>query len=120
MGQHLQLYTSKTVTLEEAQIWAKWRAIDILKEPPPGSDEERAYEKVRALMNVADKNNFEHGSKGAVQAFDFLVMAAREIDAELIRNVCDATRMTNLSSDHMIDWLCQHYGQVVWGDNDGV
>lgn len=123
MGQHLQLYASKHIPIEKVASWCRYRAHDLTEMPSKDDDYVASCMRQAGLPEFSGENicdNMEHGSKSAVVMFDFLVWRARVIDAELISEVCRMNEVTNHPSDHMIDWLCKHYGQVVWGDNDGV
>lgn len=116
MGQHLQLYASNGITMEQARKWCRYRATDILY--PPRKEDEADIEVVEGFMCSAFRNGFkiEHGSKDAVSDLSFLVWDAHVIDEALIKRVSESSG----NNQHVIDWMRSHYGWVMWGDNDGV
>lgn len=122
MGQHLQLYASNNVTLEQARTWCKWRAVDIIEAPPPSDVESVGMvgREMWKLTALEGEGHIEHGHHAAVCVLSFLVWRAAVIDGDLIRAFCVTVHNHNLPSEHVIEWLARHLGCVVWGDNDGV
>jgi hypothetical protein len=133
MGQHLHLYASKSVTVEEAQAWCNCRIDEYHRTPEPGFEED-AERRVRLLMQSihggAHPDHWESGSTWAVQVWPKLWWNAYLITPKLIEEAVTAAatydnpnrpgtveRWTNGSE---IEFLRNHLGYTGWGDNDGI
>lgn len=141
MGQHLQLYASKSISVSQARTWCRARLIDQL-EPPPFPfrilDEIQAVsDEISNIDRSLRADRLEHWSNGhGVSCFRMFDHDAHLCDESLIeaaiasgmayneflqRNWANtAAAKIDWSNDDLIAFLRSHIGYVVWGYNDGI
>lgn len=134
MGQHLQLYASKNVSVQQAKTFCYWKVFDIISSP--SEEEQSTILAVESVMRGPASDHLDHwASGGGVSAFPFLCDAHECTDA-LIEEAVKAGRayseMQNnknpgstyakhdWANDDAIQFLREHIGYVVWGYNDGI
>lgn len=137
MGQHLQLYASKNITVEQAALWCHWRVQGIIAYP---TKEEQAVCDIvdDEMKNVVWRHgdHLEHwASGGGVAAFPFLT-DAHFCNGDLIRRAIEAGQVYSKmqqecnpdsayarhdwARDDAVKFLWDKLDYVIWGYNDGI
>ena len=134
MGQHLQLYASKVVSLESARVWCRLK-FDYYANPDKVESGIRSEVESEIGRLFRDKNDhLEHWSNFAGPAcYPFLDCEAHICDEALIERAEKAAVEFgkqpyilqrypdhDWANDSIIQFLKNHLGYVVWGYNDGV
>lgn len=135
MGQHLNLYAIDSADLAAAKAWCDCRAKELNEMPSPGFEEE-AHKRIQQLMwdyMRTDSIHYLHcGSTWAASVWHRLVwspvIASDEV-VERARHDLEYFMLWNQNlpgigsdwaSHPIFDFLRQHEGWCVWGDNDGI
>lgn len=135
MGQHIQLYASKNVSLESARVWMNMKAEELSRvatdtEKPIVASVESEMARIR---NSGDHLN-HWASWGGSACFPFIAYEVHLIDARLVKRAEEAGlkyRTNHIEAnpgssyarhdwenDDIVEFLRSHIGFVLWCDPD--
>ena len=135
MGQHIQLFASKSITLESAKVWSDLKAEELLRY---ANDAEKTIVAVVETEMAKIKNSIDHldhwASWGGSACFPFIAYETHLIDNALVKRAEMAGsdfRSKQVAAnpeswyaqhdwvnDAMVKFLRSHIGYVIWCDPD--
>ena len=138
MGQHLHLYASHHVPIDDVYIWCR---LELFGQEPNLDHELVAVRNVNSAMQSIRQHlpgdHLEHwASGGGVACFSFLDGGVYRCNHDLIETAITAARSYrskqqlrdpdshyarhDWTNDSAIHFLKSHIGYTVWGFNDGI
>lgn len=128
------MYASRNISVEDAQTWCKWRAVDII-DSPTGLDYQTVVRVESEMPFEETQDHLEHWSNFCgTLIWSFLVWEATIVNGATIERALGCARNAlhahpylkdiypnmDFTKDSVVEFLQSHIGCVVWGDNDGA